>query len=96
MGDYKVFHDEKFLAKQLAKAGLGASPEALRQLDIYVQPFSLTGKVFITDFEEEIFVWGYRRKQMLDKTDPAVQPRARVTLYTMVSFGGNGVCCDTL
>ncbi|XP_003739958.2 uncharacterized protein LOC100902626 [Galendromus occidentalis] len=87
LGDYKVFHDEKFLAKQLAESSFRANPNSLRELDIYVQPFSLTGKVFVNDIEEEVFVWGYRRKQMLSKEVSEVQQEARITLYTKNGLG---------
>lgn len=84
LGDYKVFHNEHFLAKQLAESGPKASCAALEDVDVYVQPFSMTGKVLLNDIDEEVYVWGYRRKQMLAKEEARVEMRSRITVYTEV------------
>ena len=76
-----MFHDDHFLAKQLP---LNAKLESLTELDIYVQTFSLTGKVFVETSEEEIYLWGYRRKQALKRDLDGVGLKTRITAYTEV------------
>lgn len=85
-GDYQAFHDSRFLAQQLP---FSARLKALEKLDIYVQTFSLSGKVFVENLEEEVYLWGYRRKQALDRNPSEVKLEARITAYTEVTFFPN-------
>ncbi|OQR67844.1 hypothetical protein BIW11_13276, partial [Tropilaelaps mercedesae] len=93
-GDYRVFHDEAFLAHQMANAGTVCSASkinsSLDQLDVYTQTFSVAGKVFVNGGETELFLWGYRRKEMLEvdsSRELAVKPIARITGYTENGLG---------
>ncbi|XP_028966339.1 uncharacterized protein LOC108863680 [Galendromus occidentalis] len=83
-GDYRVFHDNAFLAKQLP---FSAKLESLEKLDIYVQTFSLTGKIYVEELEDEVYLWGYRRRQRLGRDTGDVELKARITAYTENGLG---------